>query len=51
MLGYPDSFYIIHSFYPYNNIDLKSGELKFSNYYIYLLSHLFAKKFNFLLDL
>ena len=47
MLENPDSFYIIHSFYPYNNIDLKSGELKFANYYIYLLSHLFTKKFNF----
>ena len=43
----PDTFKIIDSYYPYNNIELKEKELKFANYYIYLWSHLYMKKYNF----
>ena len=43
----PDSFKIIDNYYPYNNNELKEGELKYANYYIYLWHNLFMKKFNF----
>ena len=43
----PEVFKIIENYYPYNIEELKSGELKFSNYYIYLWTNLFKKKYNF----
>ena len=47
LFEYPDSFKIIHYFYPYNNEELKKGELKFGNYYIYVWFNLFIRKYNF----
>ena len=44
---FPEAFQIIENYYPFNNDELKIGQLKFSNYYIYLWSHLYIKKFNF----
>ncbi len=43
----PDNFEIIHYFYPYNNNELKDGELKYANYYIYFWYKLYHKKFDF----
>ena len=43
----PHNFEIIHYFYPYNNNELKDGELKYANYYIYFWYKLYKKKFNF----
>jgi len=34
LFEYPESFKIIHYYYPYNNNKLKEGELKYANYYI-----------------
>ena len=36
LVKYPEAFRIIHSYYPYNDDSLKKGELKYSNYYIYI---------------
>ena len=47
MFENPDAFKIIDFYYPYNNIELREGELKFSNYYIYLWHHLYSKNYNF----
>ena len=47
LFEYPETFKIINSFYPYNYSEIKEGELKFANYYIYLWHHLYMKKFNF----
>jgi len=43
----PDVFKIIHYYYPYNNNSLKRGQLKLADYYIYIWSHLYLKKYNF----
>ena len=45
----PETFKIIHYFYPYNNNELKSdnSELKFANYYIYIWHNLYIRKYNF----
>ena len=43
----PDAFKIIHYYYPYDNNELKKGELKYANYYIYYLYRLHNKKINF----
>ena len=43
----PGAFKIIHYYYPYNNKELKEGQLKFANYYIYYLYSLYGKKINF----
>ena len=47
LFQYPDSFKIINYYYPYDNIELKTGELKYTNYYIYYWYNLYLKKYNF----
>ena len=47
LFEYPDAFKIIHQYYPYNNNELKTGELKYANYYIYYWHNLYNKKYNF----
>ncbi len=47
LFQYPESFKIIHYYYPYNNNELKEGELKYANYYIYYWYNLYRKKINF----
>lgn len=47
LFEYPVAFKIIHYYYPYNNNELKGGELKYANYYIYFWYNLYCKKFNF----
>ena len=47
LFQYPDAFKIIHYYYPYNNNELKTGELKYANYYIYYWYNLYLKKYNF----
>ena len=47
LFEYPDAFKIIHQYYPYNNNELKTGELKYANYYIYYWYNLYNKKYNF----
>ena len=47
LFQYPPTFKIIHYYYPYNNNELKTGELKYANYYIYYWYNLFIKKYNF----
>ena len=43
----PEAFKIIHYYYPYNNEELKEGELKYANYYIYFFYNLYKEKYNF----
>ena len=47
LFEFPESFKIIHYYYPYNVNELKEGELKYANYYIYFWYNLFIKKYNF----
>ena len=42
-----ESFKLVHYYYPYDDPELKQGELKYSNYYIYLFHSLYIKKINF----
>lgn len=42
-----EAFKIINDYYPYDNTELKSDELKYANYYIYYLYHLYKNKINF----
>lgn len=47
LVKYPEAFKIIHYYYPYNDDSLKNGELKHSNYYIYLFNYFYINKYNF----
>ena len=47
LLENPETFKIIHYFYPYNKNVLKEGELKYANYYIYFWHKLYLNKYSF----
>ncbi len=51
LVKYPEAFRIIHFYYPLYDDSLKKGELKYANYYIYLLHYFYINKHNFSIGL
>ena len=47
LVDHPTAFKIIRYYYPYNNKELKEGELKYANHFIYYFSLLYNKQINF----
>ena len=47
LVNNPEAFKIVHYYYPYDIAELKEGELKNANFYIYYFSLLYWKRINF----